>query len=1188
MSRLALLSDLHFSRHLRWDECNRVHDFIADDLTKRVEAGAGPDVIVCAGDLTDGATRPDERNALAAFIMKLAAIAPVVVVYGNHETPGDLDFLSHLRTPHPILVHAKPTTILVAGIALALLPWVHHVLPADDARRYNRAAAELAEARVIDGYLRKLGEGLDGLSWESIASGGDPSPRVFIGHAMIREALIKPGQPTRNNRDFLLPLSSLSIVRADIYLLGHVHHPQTLATTTGELVVYNGATRPTELGEEGPHGYTLVTFSPSVPPQVERVHTPITKITQVQDRWEEHNGTWRFGVSLERLQHLAKTSEVVFAYRVGVEQRSAAKTEAERIQAIVESSDGVIRLSPQIDVVVRARQPAIARTKSLAEKLSIWMRMQGKDPDSAECQRIHQKLASVVSSLGIRQTIGGMPRLHRMTIVGINPFQRPISIDLDALDGELVAIWGGNGEGKSTLLACYSALLYGTFPSAKFDGGQPLQRRMISDDAVIEGEFSTPTGRARIQHLVSRGSRFVFENGNATAVDKSGQVAPFKRWISENLLPRDVFHGSLFSIQGDEGVVNAGPSARKGLLLGATGNASLERVRDAASKFKAPAERAFIEQSAIVATTRTQLGSYPETSEGTIKAAEERRARADSAMLIVEQLRLDRASHDKELAERDVIAQEEREALRTRDECATRRKDIHATMLRADEIRKAVADLSEAIDQEAQLKSRRLLLESKRDGCRNDFVATRNEIANTDRRLQLARSRVTAAKRTLEDDAAVSAALSSLPILSTSLASADAHVAAMIAEERAVARRAEALNGERIITLRTGIEQICEALEWIDAITISTTAKGIDDQLVTQANPDAIRRAEQARAEAEQNASKAREALGKAREVAAREKEGQSLSAELETTIKELLATSARIKELRPTAALVSELERAEALGAEFERQEKIADDAACAAQAKIAARRTPPPPPPTTFSVGGKEWPLAEAIIELRKEISDATLAIGAAKENASKRVGIETRLATQLDAAQRAEQEFVEWRFLTEAFGRDAIQALEIDAANPELSLYGNDLLRPAFLGRYSLELTTQKETEGGTREDLLINITDAQQPIDHLARRDVSEWSGGQKTFFLHAFASAMSLYLSARSAMQVAPTIVRDETAAGVSIANATAYATMLRNAGRAIGGDATKTLVVTHSRELAELADVILHLENGELHVRRTV
>jgi ABC-type lipoprotein export system ATPase subunit len=46
--------------------------------------------------------------------------------------------------------------------------------------------------------------------------------------------------------------------------------------------------------------------------------------------------------------------------------------------------------------------------------------------------------------------------------------------------------------------------------------------------------------------------------------------------------------------------------------------------------------------------------------------------------------------------------------------------------------------------------------------------------------------------------------------------------------------------------------------------------------------------------------------------------------------------------------------------------------------------------------------------------------------------------------------------------------------------------------------------------------------------------------------------------------------------------------MLRNAGRAIGGEGTKTLLVTHSRELAEQADVILHLENGELNVRRAI
>jgi DNA repair exonuclease SbcCD ATPase subunit len=397
-----------------------------------------------------------------------------------------------------------------------------------------------------------------------------------------------------------------------------------------------------------------------------------------------------------------------------------------------------------------------------------------------------------------------------------------------------------------------------------------------------------------------------------------------------------------------------------------------------------------------------------------------------------------------------------------------------------------------------------------------------------------------------------------------------------------------------------------------------------DNNLISNAQAELVELAERGRIAAEQELRAAQENLARAKEQAARvggvdaarsalaiaeddmrrdsatkeqldkrlatiEQDGHALVAKIESIHTAIRALETRADALAPKAWLAIDLERAEALDAELKQNEASALLNLETAQSSLANSPPLPPPPPSTFMVDDYALPLPAAIKALRSAISAAATSVGAAKESRCKREEVEARLASQTAITLRAEAELMEWRFLVDAFGRNAIQALEIDAATPELSLYANDCLHQAFDGRFSLEVKTQGETgDGREKEDLLIELTDAQEPTSHLAVRDVSEWSGGQKTFAWTAMASAMSLYLGARSPAQIAPTIVRDESAAGVDIRSTISYATMLRNAGRSIGGIGAKTLVVTHSRELAELADVILHLENGQLHVRNAV
>ena len=118
--RCLALADSHFSGRPggKLAECEAIHPEIADKA-----AAHGATLTVHAGDLAHAASTPDERAAEARVLTRLAAFGPVVLVRGNHDTRRDLAIFRRLRTVHPILVAEEPSVFIVAGVAVACLPW---------------------------------------------------------------------------------------------------------------------------------------------------------------------------------------------------------------------------------------------------------------------------------------------------------------------------------------------------------------------------------------------------------------------------------------------------------------------------------------------------------------------------------------------------------------------------------------------------------------------------------------------------------------------------------------------------------------------------------------------------------------------------------------------------------------------------------------------------------------------------------------------------------------------------------------------------------------------------------------------------------------------------------------------------------------------------------------------------------
>jgi len=173
------------------------------------------------GDLFHSRSSVTDRNDLAERLVRMADRAPVVLVRGNHDQPGDLDIFAKLKARWPVSVVTRPDVLRVPlptgeTAAIACLPYPD---------KFGLVAAGVAPGDVV----RTAGELLDtivmtlahGLETE-IAAGCIP---LFIGHANIRGAIASTGQP-QIGQEIELETAMLARLRAVYCGLNHIHKPQ--------------------------------------------------------------------------------------------------------------------------------------------------------------------------------------------------------------------------------------------------------------------------------------------------------------------------------------------------------------------------------------------------------------------------------------------------------------------------------------------------------------------------------------------------------------------------------------------------------------------------------------------------------------------------------------------------------------------------------------------------------------------------------------------------------------------------------------------------------------------------------------------------------------------------------------------------------------------------------------------------
>lgn len=379
MTRILASGDHHFDASSpRWEECQRIHSWIAD----RVEAER-PDLFLSAGDLYERASTPLEREAVAAWLTRIAEVCPVVMVRGNHDAIQDVGFLRRLKARHSITAEEGARVHVIAGVAVACLAW-----PSRSMLAKHFPEATTGEA-LNDATRDTLGNIMRGFRPELEAHAG---PSVLLSHAMVDGSKVSTGQPLIGC-EANISLTEIGLAGADINILGHVHMPQEWSFN-GASILYTGSGFRTKCGETEEKSIVSIEAS-NWGVTWERIATPATPMVLLEADWADGQFTERPKsdgfVAAEQ-----EGAEVRLRFHVDSDQREAAKAAAQATAAeLIDLGAGSVKIEEQVRPKVRARTPEIATADSLGEKLDVLWNAREPELDAERRTRLKTLAANV-------------------------------------------------------------------------------------------------------------------------------------------------------------------------------------------------------------------------------------------------------------------------------------------------------------------------------------------------------------------------------------------------------------------------------------------------------------------------------------------------------------------------------------------------------------------------------------------------------------------------------------------------------------------------------------------------------------------------------------------------------------------------------------------------------------------------
>jgi DNA repair exonuclease SbcCD nuclease subunit len=397
MTRLVIIGDSHLqATNPRNEDRLRAFDQIIGEGLALRELGAWLHV----GDVFHARSTPDDRNAVAARLVRMADAAPVLVLYGNHESATDLHVFGKLKARYPILVVDRPQTVLLR-VPTSDVPVCVFCLP-------YPTKAGLAAAGVAPGDVQGTATAaLDPIFMMAAADLEEArrqgAPALMIGHATIAGSVSSVGQPMGLHGEIVVTPTHLNRLGTVPKIFGHIHKPQEIFDA-----VYAGSICRMDFGETEAKRYLVVTFATPTTWCLDSFPIDCPPRYHVEGLLTRDAFTWQVtkgpGGDVDTAPASWRGAEVRVRYRFAQSEKSALS--AARVYA--EFAEAARLEVEPIAVPDRAlRAPEVAAARTLAEKLAAYQQVQELVPSVAE------KLAALEHADPLAVLSPGCPRGRR-------------------------------------------------------------------------------------------------------------------------------------------------------------------------------------------------------------------------------------------------------------------------------------------------------------------------------------------------------------------------------------------------------------------------------------------------------------------------------------------------------------------------------------------------------------------------------------------------------------------------------------------------------------------------------------------------------------------------------------------------------------------------------------------------------
>ncbi len=442
-------------------------------------------------------------------------------------------------------------------------------------------------------------------------------------------------------------------------------------------------------------------------------------------------------------------------------------------------------------------------------------------------------------------------KLRALRLHQIGPFQ-DAAIDIDAIDGTVIAITGRNGAGKTSLLELgFAGPLYRATPNQG-----TLAARATSRDAFVESAIGDYVIRQCVDSQTGAGEAMV-RHADGRVLVESGKVRAFDAWAAAHLPPSDLFFASVFGAQGAAGFLGMTAADRKRVLLRALGIEAIETLAERA-RVQLSEEQAHARSlAALVAEERGRsmsvdaaLAALEQAEIGLTAAREEERA-AQAALDAVRAASAARevvAAETRAHAEKLAALQFQRaglvEAWTKLDDRATSlaakvegRQALVATAEQTDARRAHLADLEAAVRaaDEHEAREREAL----------------DELADVQERIAEHRARLAKAMVTAAEAAALRAHAAKVEPLRTQVAAADRDMRVLEQEAQEAVAAAEREQGRAVDALARRSQEERRMAAAVERITAAAGAIEAEEALPRLREEEATTRAVQLAAEHE-------------------------------------------------------------------------------------------------------------------------------------------------------------------------------------------------------------------------------------------------------------------------------------------------------------------------------------------------